>query len=131
MSPEQAEAEAVTPATDLYALGCVLYEMLTGASPFDGETAYELMSQQVEQAPLPVSALRSEVPEALGQLVSRLLEKDPANRPADADEVEAALRRFVLASGTPVPRPHPTRPILAADGTEEAETRPPAPTSAE
>ena len=131
MSPEQAKAEAVTPATDLYALGCVLYEMLTGASPFDGETAYELMSQQVEQAPLPVSSLRSEVPEALGQLVSRLLEKDPANRPADADEVAAALRPFVLASGTPVPGPDPTRPILSADVTKEAETRPSATTSAE
>ena len=131
MSPEQAKAEAVTPATDLYALGCVLYEMLTGASPFDGETAYELMSQQVEQAPLPVSSLRSEVPEALGQLVSRLLEKDPANRPADADEVAAALRPFVLASGTPVPGPDPTRPILSADVTKEAETRPSTTTSAE
>ena len=131
MSPEQAKAGAVTPATDLYALGCVLYEMLTGASPFDGETAYELMSQQVEQAPLPVSSLRSEVPEALGQLVSRLLEKDPANRPADADEVAAALRPFVLASGTPVPGPDPTRPILSADVTKEAETRPSATTSAE
>ena len=131
MSPEQAKAEAVTPATDLYALGCVLYEMLAGASPFDGETAYELMSQQVEQAPLPVSGLRSEVPEALGQLVSRLLEKDPANRPADADEVAAALRPFVLASGTPVPGPDPTRPILSADVTKEAETRPSATTSAE
>ena len=131
MSPEQAKAEAVTPATDLYALGCVLYEMLTGAPPFDGETAYELMSQQVEQAPLPVSGLRSEVPEALGQLVSRLLEKDPANRPADADEVAAALRPFVLASGTPVPGPDPTRPILSADVTTEAETRPSATTSAE
>ena len=131
MSPEQAKAGAVTPATDLYALGCVLYEMLTGASPFDGETAYELMSQQVEQAPLPVSALRSEVPEALGQLVSRLLEKDPANRPADADEVAAALRPFVRASGTPVPGPDPTRPILSADVTKEAETRPSATTSAE
>ena len=131
MSPEQAKAEAVTPATDLYALGCVLYEMLTGAPPFDGETAYELMSQQVEQAPLPVSSLRSEVPEALDQLISRLLEKDPANRPADADEVAAALRPFVLASGTPVPGPDPTRPILSADVTQEAETRPSVATSAE
>ncbi len=131
MAPEQAKAGAVTPATDLYALGCVLYEMLTGASPFDGETAYELMSQQVEQAPLPVSSLRSEVPEALGQLVSRLLEKDPANRPADADEVAAALRPFVLASGTPVPGPDPTRPILSADVTKEAETWPSTTASAE
>ena len=75
--------------------------------------------------------MRSEVPEALGQLVSRLLEKDPANRPADANEVAAALRLFVLASGTPVPGPDPTRPILSADVTKEAETRPSATTSAE
>jgi serine/threonine protein kinase len=132
MSPEQAKAQAVTPATDLYALGCVLYEMLTGAPPFDGETAYELMNQQVEQAPVPVSSLRSEVPEALDLLVSRLLEKDPANRPADADEVAAALRPFVLASDTPVPGPDPTRPVLSAAGSaEEDETWPSAATSAE
>ncbi|HEY2688115.1 MAG TPA: DEAD/DEAH box helicase, partial [Streptosporangiaceae bacterium] len=75
--------------------------------------------------------MRSEVPEALGQLISRLLEKDPANRPADADEVAAALQPFVRASGTPVPGPDPTRPVLSADVTKEAETRPSATTSAE
>ena len=132
MSPEQARAEALTPATDLYALGCVLYEMLTGAPPFDGETAFELMSQQVEQAPVPVSSLRSEVPGALDLLISRLLEKDPANRPADAGEVAAALRPFVLASDAHVRGPDPTRPVLSAAGAaREHEAEPAGASSAE
>ena len=132
MSPEQARAEALTPATDLYALGCVLYEMLTGAPPFDGETAFELMRQQVEQPPVPVSSLRSEVPEALDLLISRLLEKDPANRPADAGEVAAALRPFVLASDAPVRGPDPTRPVLSAAGAaREHEAEPAGASSAE
>src|SRR5262245_42919480 len=62
MAPEQVRSSAVTPAADLYALGCVLYETLTGQPPFDGENVYELLNQQVKQVPVPVVTLRSEVP---------------------------------------------------------------------
>ena len=96
MSPEQVQARPVTPASDLYALGCVMYEMLAGAPPFDGATAFELQNQQVSQQPVPVSTLRGEVPEQLDLLISRLLEKNPDDRPEDADEVSFRLRLIRL-----------------------------------
>lgn len=101
MAPEQVQAQPVTPASDLYALGCVLYEMLVGAPPFDGETSYAVMNQQVHQHPVPVSELRREVPGDLDLLVSRLLEKSPDDRPEDAEEV--CLRLGTQANPEPEP----------------------------
>ena len=103
MAPEQARQRAVTGAADLYALGCVLYEMLAGAPPFDGDTTYELLNRHVEQVPVPVRTLRGEVPEELDALVSRLLEKDPADRPADAAEVADLLLPIALAPAHDAP----------------------------
>lgn len=135
MAPEQARQRAVTGAADLYALGCVLYEMLAGAPPFDGETTYELLSKHVELAPAPVRTLRSEVPEELDALISRLLEKDPGDRPADASEVAGLLARLALAHapGIPAGPGDPTIPLReqAAVTTLDAPApRPPAEASA-
>jgi tRNA A-37 threonylcarbamoyl transferase component Bud32 len=102
MAPEQATQRSVTAAADLYALGCVLYEMLAGAPPFDGDTNFEVLNQHVGQAPAPVAMLRGEVPPALDAVISRLLEKDPANRPASAWEVVEMLLPFALMPGPSV-----------------------------
>lgn len=94
-APEQVtDSKAVTPSADLYALGCVLYEMVTGTPPFTGGSPYEIQKKHRDQDPTPVSVLRSEVPEQLEGLIMSLLAKAPADRPATAAEVADALAAF-------------------------------------
>lgn len=91
LSPEQATGGSIDGRSDLYALGLILYEMLTGRQAFTGTTAAESLSQRLVRAPPPVTALRSDVPPWVGRLVDRLLQPRPAHRFADA----AALIRAV------------------------------------
>jgi eukaryotic-like serine/threonine-protein kinase len=91
LSPEQAQGLAVSAASDLYAIGIVLYELLTGQVPFDGETAITIALKQVSATPPAPSALNPAVPAALDAVVLRALAKDPAQRFADAEEFIAAL----------------------------------------
>ncbi|HEY3830024.1 MAG TPA: Stk1 family PASTA domain-containing Ser/Thr kinase [Solirubrobacteraceae bacterium] len=91
LSPEQAQGQAVSAASDLYAVGIVLYELLTGAVPFDGETAVTIALKQVSAAPPLPSALNRAVPPDLDAVVVRALAKDPMQRFRDADEFIAAL----------------------------------------
>ncbi len=91
LSPEQAQGHAVSAASDLYAIGIVLYELLTGAVPFDGETAVTIALKQVSAVPPPPSALNPAVPPELDAVVGRALAKDPAERFADAGEFLVAL----------------------------------------
>jgi beta-lactam-binding protein with PASTA domain len=91
LSPEQAQGQAVSAASDLYAVGIVLYELLTGAVPFDGETAVTIALKQVSATAPAASALNPAVPPELDAVVARALTKDPAERFADADEFLAAL----------------------------------------
>lgn len=92
MAPEQVtDGKSAKPTADLYALGCVLYEMLGGIPPFTGDTAYELQEKHRNQNPTPVSALRGDVPPKLEALVMSLLEKEPDARPGTAAEVAEAL----------------------------------------
>jgi beta-lactam-binding protein with PASTA domain len=97
LSPEQAQGHAVSAASDLYAVGIVLYELLTGAVPFDGETAVTIALKQVSLAPPPPSELNPTVGPDLDAVVLRALAKDPAERFADADEFITALEHVRLA----------------------------------
>ncbi|WJK34748.1 protein kinase [Solwaraspora sp. WMMA2065] len=96
MAPEQFTSAAVTRAADLYALGCVLFELLSGVPPFDSSSAYELGEHHRNDPPPALRLLRSEVDTDLAQLVERLLAKDPAERPVDAVTVRNELMRFAV-----------------------------------
>jgi beta-lactam-binding protein with PASTA domain len=91
LSPEQAQGHAVSAPSDLYSVGIILYEMLTGRVPFEGESAVTIALKQVGEAPVPPSQRNPAVPPALEAVVMKALEKDPARRFADADEFIAAL----------------------------------------
>lgn len=92
LAPEQVRGEEATPATDVYALGVVLYQFLTGRLPYEGSSLAELAVRQQNEKPLPPDTYNSEVPETLGAAVLRALEGDPNRRYASADELSAGLR---------------------------------------
>lgn len=79
-APEQAKSDAVTPATDVYALGTVLYELLTGRAPFQGDTLEVVAMQHMQDAPVPPSQLNPSIPPALEAIILRCLEKVPQMR---------------------------------------------------
>ena len=91
LSPEQASGQAAGPQTDLYSLGCVLFEMLTGAPPFSADTAVGLAYRHVHDDPGQPSARRPGLPGRLDLITARLLAKDPASRPASAAAARAGL----------------------------------------
>ncbi|HZD96893.1 MAG TPA: protein kinase [Micromonosporaceae bacterium] len=103
MAPEQATGDPVDARTDLYALGCVLYAMLTGRPPFTGDNPVGIIYQHLHNAPTPVRTLRADVPAELAALIGQLLAKDPAERPADHRQVLAALG--VVDGQSPTARP--------------------------
>jgi eukaryotic-like serine/threonine-protein kinase len=93
LSPEQAQGHAVSGQSDLYSVGIVLYEMLTGRVPFEGDTAVAIALKQVAELPLPPRQLVPSVPPALEDVVLRALAKDPSHRFPDADAFIAALEQ--------------------------------------
>ncbi|MET3986624.1 serine/threonine-protein kinase [Streptomyces sp. PvR034] len=112
MAPEQAMGGAVGPYTDLYALGVLLYELLSGNVPFVGSTALGVLHRHLYEPPLPVRQLRPEVPPALEAVLLRLLAKDPQDRPGSAQEVYEALVPLLPSHGAPAGPLDPTRPFL-------------------
>ena len=103
-SPEQAQGHAVDPRSDLYSLGCVLYEMLAARPPFAGDSPVAVAYKHVQEQPVAPSRINPNVPPALEAIDLKLLEKDPAQRYASAEDLRSDLRRFlegqpVLAAG--------------------------------
>lgn len=101
MSPEQAEGRAVDARSDVFSLGAVLYEMLTGRRPFDGASELSLLSSILRDTPPRVRGLRPEVDPRLESLVDRCLAKDPASRPASARELVPELEAVAARDSVP------------------------------
>jgi serine/threonine-protein kinase len=124
MAPEQARGQAVGPATDLYALGIMAFEMLTKKLPFEAPTPFEVIYKHMYMPAPRLSALVAGVPPAFDNLVARLLEKSPEARPGSADEVRALLEE--IRGEVPAPSPRQSLPGLAGPPTSSspAEVRP-------
>jgi eukaryotic-like serine/threonine-protein kinase len=99
LSPEQAQGHDVTAVSDLYSIGVMLYEALTGRVPFEGESAVAVAMKQVSQAPQLPSSINPEVSPALDAVVVRALEKDPGERFQSADAFIAALDAALADGG--------------------------------
>src|SRR5579872_4174640 len=102
LSPEQARGAQVDQRSDLYSLGVVLYELLTGSVPFTGDTPVEIAMKHLAETPAPPSTKRPDIPHDLDMIVTRALAKDPEDRYQDAEEMDADLAR--VARGAAVSR---------------------------
>jgi tRNA A-37 threonylcarbamoyl transferase component Bud32 len=122
LAPEQVRGEEATPATDVYALGVVLYQFLTGRLPYEGSSLAELAVRQQNEQPLPPSTYNSEVPEPLGAAVLRALEGDPNRRYASADELATGLRLGLEGEDVTLPLGEGTAATGVLGG-EDAATR--------
>jgi serine/threonine-protein kinase len=136
LSPEQARGKPVDQRSDLYSLGIVLYEMLTGRVPFTGDAAVEIAMKHLSAIPEPPSKLRPEISHDLDAVVMRALAKDPADRYSSAEEMDADLARVARGASVSNKTEEAMTSVLAGSGIStamtsivprEALTPPPAP----
>jgi len=99
MSPEQAKGEAVDVRTDIWSLGVVLFEMITGKMPFRGDTEVAVLHSLLYEPPKPVKSACPACPESIEEIIKRCLEKSPADRYQSARELKNALRAVMIRQG--------------------------------
>ncbi|MFG2446455.1 protein kinase [Nocardia fluminea] len=110
MAPEQVNAQAVVPQTDLYALGLVLFELLTGNRAIAGSSMVETMLNQLGADPPLLDQQRADIPEELSVLIATMLAKEHTHRPADAAAVHTVLMRYIGALDELLDNPNPGSP---------------------
>jgi len=113
-APEQAAGEAPTPASDVYSLGIVLYELLSGTPPFTASTADELARLHLSARPLPLSEYVPDVPPALEEIIMKVLAKEPSARYRTADQLGRVLQKFGTepAPARPAKEAVPSQPVI-------------------
>src|SRR5688572_21782533 len=119
LSPEQARGAPVDQRSDIYSVGVVLFELLTGKLPFSGETPLEIAMKHLSEIPKAPSALRPEVPSDLDMVVLRALAKDPEDRFQTAEEMERELARVAGGGGVTTETAEAATAVLSGAGLAE------------
>ncbi|HWL32878.1 MAG TPA: Stk1 family PASTA domain-containing Ser/Thr kinase [Gaiellaceae bacterium] len=122
LSPEQARGAPVDQTSDLYSTGIVLYELLTGTVPFNGETPVEIAMKHLSQVPAPPSTHRSEIPRDLDYVALRALAKDPSDRYHSAEEMDSDLERIARGIGVSAETAEAATTVLSRTDVGEAAT---------
>ena len=100
-SPEQASGSAPSPASDVYSLGVIMYEMLTGSLPFHADSAVELAQLHIEAEPVPIAEMLPDISPVLEQILNKVLSKEPSQRYRTADQLGRVLMNFGNAKSAP------------------------------
>lgn len=117
-SPEQAKGHTISTKSDIYSLGVVMYEMLTGQVPFNGETAVSIAIKHLQDAPIPPHELRADIPPLVEAIVLKAMDKNPDNRYTSSElikEIEQAKARPFAKSAMPVNDPFATRILTESE----------------
>ncbi|MBP2055667.1 serine/threonine-protein kinase [Streptomyces griseochromogenes] len=116
LSPEQINGAEIDHRADLYAMGCLLHELLTGQTPFRGESPFAIMHQHLFATPEPVSRLRAQIPPAVDAVILRALSKDPKERFDDAAQMRAALAGALAQASLPTVQATASGPPVTRTG---------------